>query len=242
MYGKPKLAVFCVAVVLVFGLHARGEVFRENFDPYAADSNVHGQGGWKGWDNNSSAGALVSNAFAVSSPNSVAIAGASDLVHEWTGLTSGRYEVSAMQYIPSGATGTTYFIMLNKYIDVTGPDNWSIQVPFNLVAGTLTDDFMPDPKPTLPIVKDQWVKIAADIDLDADTVKFYYNNTLLSTRAWKTGAESVSEIKAMDLFANSAGAVYYDDIVIQVIPEPSVLCLLGTGLLALGLVRRWRRK
>jgi PEP-CTERM motif len=243
MYGKLKLALFCVAVVLLFGVNAPAEVFSENFDSYAAGSQMHGQGGWKGWDNSLAAGALVSNAFAVSSPNSVAIAGDSDLVHEWTGLTTGRYEVSAMQYIPSGATATTYFILLNIYND-GGPYNWSVQATFNLDTDTLTDDFAPDPKPTLPIVRDQWVKIAADIDLDADTVNFYYNNTLLSTHAWKTGGESVSEIKAIDLYAGNSPATmaYYDDVVIQAIPEPSVLCLLGTGLLALGLVLRWRRK
>ena len=244
MYGKLKIALLCLAVVLVYGVNAPAEIFRENFDSYAAGSQMHGQGGWKGWDNSPSAGALVSSAFAFSSPNSVAIAGDSDLVHEFTGLTSGRYEVSAMQYIPSGATATTYFILLNTYND-GGPYDWSVQLQFNLDTDTLDDLFALDPKPTLPVVRDQWVKIAADIDLDADTVKVYYNNTFLApAHVWKTGTSSVSEIKAIDLYAGSSAATmaYYDDIVIRVIPEPSVLCLLGTGLLALGLVLRCRRK
>ncbi len=102
---------------------------------------------------------------------------------------------------------------------------------------------VPDPKPTLPLLKNQWVKIAADIDLDADTVTFYYNNNLLSTHPWRNNDPNASrEIKAMDLFANGTPVVYYDDIVIQRIPEPSLLCLLATGLLALGFVTRCRRK
>jgi hypothetical protein len=240
MYGKMMLAWLSV-LSLACGAVARAEVFKETFDTYAAGSQMHGQGAWKGWDNTPGAGALVSNGFSYNSPNSVNITGGSDLVHTWSGLTSSRYEFSAMQYIPSSSTGTTYFILLNKYND-GGPYDWSVQVSFNLGTSTILDEQVPDPKPTMPLIKDQWVKIVADIDLDADKVDFYYNNTLLSTHTWTSGADSVLEIKAVDLFANSAGPVYYDNVVIRQVPEPSVVCLLGTGLVALGLAfrRRWK--
>ena len=243
MHGKAKLALFCVAVVLAWGVTARAEFFKETFDSYASGSQMHGQGGWKGWDNSPSAGALVTNTRSSSAPNSVIITGSSDLVHEWTGLTSGRWEVSTMQFIPFGPTGTTYFILLNQYKDATGPDNWSVQIPFNLSTGTVSDDMVPDPKPTLSLVKNQWVRLAADINLDTDTVDFYYNGTLLSTHPWRNNDPNASqEIKAIDLFANGTPMVYYDDLVIRQIPEPSFWCLLVTGLVALGLVARRRRR
>jgi hypothetical protein len=49
----------------------------DDFDSYLTGSQMHGQGGWKGWDNNPLAGALTSNAYQRSGPNSVAIAGPS---------------------------------------------------------------------------------------------------------------------------------------------------------------------
>ena len=89
----------------------------DNFDSYATGSQLHGQGGWKGWDNNPAAGALTSSAQARSAPNSAAIVGASDLVHEYSGYTSGQWVYTAWQYVPTNFTGQSYFILLNTYND-----------------------------------------------------------------------------------------------------------------------------
>ena len=43
----------------------------ENFDSYALGSGLHGQGGWKGWDNDATWDAFVSDTFALSDPHSV---------------------------------------------------------------------------------------------------------------------------------------------------------------------------
>jgi hypothetical protein len=47
----------------------------DGFETNATGSQIHGQGGWKGWDNNSGAGALVSTNQANSGVKSVAVAG-----------------------------------------------------------------------------------------------------------------------------------------------------------------------
>lgn len=78
-----------------------GVVWSENFDSYADGSSMHGQGGWKGWDNDPSWTAYVTSAQARSSPQSVNIAGDSDLVHEYSGYTSGDFIYTAYVYIPS---------------------------------------------------------------------------------------------------------------------------------------------
>ena len=54
----------------------------DNFDSYATDASMHGQGGWKGWQNNPAGTAYTSDDHAISTPNSVSISAASDLVHE----------------------------------------------------------------------------------------------------------------------------------------------------------------
>lgn len=91
--------------------------FIENFDSYTAGSQMHDQGGWKGWDNTPSAGALVSTAQAASGANSVAIELGSDLVHEFSEATSGQGVFSAKQYVPTSYAGDTYFILLNRHND-----------------------------------------------------------------------------------------------------------------------------
>ena len=78
-----------------------GIVWEDDFDSYADGSSMHGQGGWKGWDNTPGATAYVTTAESRSSPNSISIAGASDLVHEYSGYTSGDYIYTAYVYIPS---------------------------------------------------------------------------------------------------------------------------------------------
>lgn len=58
----------------------------------------------------------------------------SDLVHEFD-VAGGVWVFSAMQYIPSGGTGTTYFILLNSYGDGSTIRDWSIQTQYNLTVG-----------------------------------------------------------------------------------------------------------
>ena len=110
----------------------------DHFDTYLTGSQMHLQGGWKGWYNDPLAGALTSSTQARSALNSVDIVGATDLVHEYTGFTAGTWTYTAWQYIPSSLTGTTYFILLNGYDDTGATNNWSTQV--NFTPTTVTND------------------------------------------------------------------------------------------------------
>ena len=97
-----------VAVILVIvGISsvASASIFFEDFESYTAGSAIHGQGGWKGWFNDPTYGALTSSVQARSAPNSVDIIGNADLVHEFSGSTSGQWIFTAWQYIPSSFTG-----------------------------------------------------------------------------------------------------------------------------------------
>ncbi len=89
----------------------------DHFDTYVTGSQMHLQGGWKGWDNSPGAGALTSSTQARSPLNSVDVLGGTDLVHEYTGYTTGTWTYTAWQYIPTGMTGNQYFILLNTYAD-----------------------------------------------------------------------------------------------------------------------------
>ena len=186
----------------------------DDFESYAPGSGLHGQGGWHGWDGNPAADAYISASYSHSPSNSVAIAAASDMVHEFSGYTSGVNTFTAWQYIPSDFSGITYCILLNQYQD-GGPYNWSTQVSFD--SGSML--VISDPQgATLPLIMGQWIELQLVIDLDANTQTFYYNGTMLFTKSWTEGLSGggTLNIAALDLFANGASPVYYDDVSLMI--------------------------
>jgi hypothetical protein len=189
----------------------------EHFDTYATGSQMHGQGGWKGWFNDPAAGALTSDVQARSPLNSVDINGSTDLVHEYSGNTE-VWTYTAWQYLPSSFSGTTYFIMLNSYDDAGANLNWSVQVNFDSASGTVTNEGASGG--ALAILYDQWVEIRVVIDLTGNTQTFYYGGQMLYTGTWteEVSGGGALTIGAVDLFANGASTVYYDDISLSDLP------------------------
>jgi hypothetical protein len=172
-------------------------------------------GGWKGWDNVPSAAGQVTNVQAHSGQYSNQIWLNSDNVHEYPGYTSGQWVYTAWQYIPENFSGMTYFILLSDYWD--GGDQtckWALQIHFDSVTGFVESerDYTVD----LPLIKGRWVQLRCDIDLTADSMSFYYDNELLISKPWTAGPNNLNDgilnISAVDLFANGASPVYYDDI------------------------------
>ena len=184
--------------------------FAEGFETYAAGTSVHGQGGWKGWDNVAGAGAPVSNRIAHDGRNSIEILGSSDLVHEFN-LAGNRWVLTAYQYVPSGSKGTTYFILLNTYAD-GGPYDWSVQTKYDLTAGTITPA-TGDTGSKSRIVYDQWVEIRLAIDLAANTLEESYNGIRIAAGPWDNNGHGT--LQAIDLFGNGASSVFYDDLKID---------------------------
>jgi hypothetical protein len=180
----------------------------ENWDSYTTGQDMHGVGGWKGWDNNPGATAYTSNSQSFSAPNSIAISGNSDLVHEFSGYDAGAWRFSAMQFIPTAFTGeVSFFILLNTYND-GGPYDWSTQVAFDASVDSVYDTMHGG---NLPLIKDQWVEIRVDIDLDNNSQDVYYGGDLLFHSYW---AGLNTSISAVDLWANASlsSPVYYDDL------------------------------
>lgn len=193
--------------------------FHETFDSYAAGSDIHGQGGWKGWGNDPSAGSIVVDSISGrTAPNALEVKGGSDTVHEFA-FDSGKWTVTAQQFIPASFSGESYFIMLNQYDDAGTDPNWSVQLKFSSADGMVSNDGG-NSGGSSALIRDQWVQLKVVIDLDNDTQEFWYGNTLVYSGTWSdevSGGGSVV-IAAMDLFANGASPVYYDDIKIVATP------------------------
>ncbi len=232
-------------LVLALGalpLTVNGATFSDNFEGYIVGSQMHGQGGWKGWDNSPAAGAVVSNSFSASPLNSLNVSGGSDLVHTFSGATSGEWTFSIMQYVPTGAVGDSFIILLNQYND-NGPSSWSVQSHADMTANLLRADYPVNPGATLPLIRDRWVEFRADINLATNTVSEYYDGVLLTSHAWRdvptlADPNSLNAITAVDLYANNSSPVFYDNISLAPIPEASSSVLLMVCAFGLSTVRR----
>jgi uncharacterized repeat protein (TIGR01451 family) len=191
------------------------------FDIYDVGSSMHGQGGWKGWGNDPAYTAYVTDTYAQTPNNSVNVVGNSDLVHEYSGYTTDIWVYTAWQYIPSGFSGESYFILLNAYDDAGVTNNWSTQVNFNSALGQVVNEGASGG--TLPIINDQWVEIRVEIDLINDVQTFYYDGQVLYTGTWteEVSGGGALTIGAVDLFANGASPVFYDTLSLEpAMPDP----------------------
>jgi hypothetical protein len=170
----------------------------------------------------------VSQIQALSASQSVEVAAAADLVHEYC-AEPGVWSISLWQYIPpafasnaSDPFAGTYFIVMNRYDDNIAhqPDDWSVQIAFDSNDGLLKA-FHGDGVNTVsaPYQSGRWVRIQSIIDLDTDWTRIYYDDALITEYPWTGGVlgggNGAADIAALDLYANGAGPVYYDDLRVE---------------------------
>jgi len=208
----------------IFGANASS--WADNFDSYTNGQFLDGgadDGGWKCWNNNPGAGAYVTNTQSHSGLNSVDINGTADIVHEYEGYTSGYLPFLCLQYIPADFSGESYFILLSEYNDSGSGIIWAVQLRFDSDLGVVESEFNGE---QLPLIYDTWVEIRCDIDLNTDWLLIFYNGALLAEHAWTdtiqgTGGGTLN-VAAVDIYANSATSVYYDDMFFAWYPPPFV--------------------
>jgi len=202
-------------------------IWSDNFDSYANGTLLDGSagaGGWKGWNNDSNAHGTVTNATSLSAPQSDMIADASDNVHEYN-IVSGNFTYIAWQYIPQDFIGSTYFILLSDYWD--GGDQsckWAVQLRFDsdlMVVESERDAV------TLPLKLGKWCEIRVEGNLTSDKMIVYYDGDLLIAKNWTAGPDNqagygILKLSAVDLYANAATPVYYDDMSITTTNVPQL--------------------
>jgi hypothetical protein len=202
--GKNMRKLTGIAAALLLVVAVAGADWSDNFDSYANGSALAGQGGWAGWEGDSTLTAYVTDAQSQSAPHSAEILPTTDCVHTYN-ESSGQWIMTAYHYIPSGSTGEQYFIMLNSYWP--NPNNWSVQILFDSDAGIVEEYYSGT---TTPIINDAWVELRLEIDLDTGFYEIYYNNVFLITWVWHDGTGQ-NVIEALDLFSNGGSTIYWDD-------------------------------
>jgi hypothetical protein len=202
MSSLNSFLTVCAALLLIVPVATAD--WSDNFDSYDLNSGLGGQGGWEIWGGSPANDAFVTDIQAYSTPHSVGIIPTTDIVQTFT-ETSGTWEMTALCYVPTGSTGETFFIMLNKY--PTSP-NWSVQLKFNNDDGTLYNTMFGS-SATAPIVYDTWVEVKIEINLDTNNQSTYYNDTFMDSTEWQQSG--VNEIAALDLFSDGGSTIYWDD-------------------------------
>jgi len=207
MQHRSRIIIALVVLVALGPAVAQADWY-DDFESYPAGGGLHGMGGWTGWNDDPVGDAVISDLMAFTGSQSVAIAGAADIVQLYSGYNSGVWYLTGWMFIPSDFTGESYFLALNTY-QHNGAQNWSTQIRFS--GGTIFTDTAGGE--TMPYVTGQWAEIQLIIDLQSDLQTFYYNGTMLYQASWTEGVSGggVLDIACIDLFANGAAPVYYDE-------------------------------
>jgi len=198
---------------------ASGIVWEDDFDSYETDQFLNGDpedGGWEGWDNVPSVGSYVRDNESRSSPHSLEVNENDDVIHQFSGVSSGNVTVTAWMFIPEDYVGDTSFILLNTYSHL-GTKHWSTQIKFLSNESKVISDFDAN---ELPLIQGEWVEIRVEIDFEADIQQIYYGGDLLVEKSWTEGVSGpggVKNLACMDLYSGEAlsTSVYYDDISID---------------------------
>ena len=234
IYEQDDTTIDCLTLTLTVEQPCGCPVpLRDNVEPYPL-GEICGLGGWEPWTGSTDVCASVTTEQAASGTQSIKLVGnvggstgqGDDVVQQFN-LVGGRYELSAMTFVPATATGTAWIVMLNSY---PTPLNWSLNLRLDADNGTI-DDF-DTPSSATPLQKGVWVPVVVDIDLNADKVNCFYGGVqFVSNKSWVNGSSGggTARIQVLDLYAGEPGAngtsgTYFDDLVLRQICSEPIIC------------------
>jgi hypothetical protein len=194
-------------------------IFSENFDALTAGGQVACQDptNWTTWSNlpcDATEDAYVSNTYSYSSPNSAVIVQNNDLVHVIDNYTSGKYQISFYNYIPSGKTG--YFNTLALFSGSSS--QWGLEVYFN-AGGAGSINAGGTGTATFTYTFDAWEENIVVVDLDNDYAEYWYGGNMIYSWQWTLGASGTpipDQLGGNDFFGAAAtDEMYFDDYMVS---------------------------
>ncbi|MFC2107249.1 choice-of-anchor J domain-containing protein [Bacteroidota bacterium] len=186
-------------------------IYCDDFDQYTAGDWIADQDptNWATWGNapGTPEDGLISDAEALTAPNSVLCEGAgglTDLVLKLGDKTSGVFEVDWSMFIPAGALAYYNF----QKTETPGTE-WAFEIYFE--AGT--GDFQIDQTSmtTFTYPEDTWFEMHHVIDLDADMAECYIDGTLVHSWTWSNAG--LLQLGGVDFFtSDDTYTFYFDDV------------------------------
>jgi len=193
----------------------------ETFETYTLGDDIHTRGGWETWcEGGESAYIVDTSPLGGSSALQLSFDGStqygSDVVKPFA-IDSGRWSLSMQIYVPTGAGGRGYVLLLNQYC--LPRNNWSMQVEFNELTGVVESQF---DGAMLPLIRDRWVEFRVEIDLENDLFSVYYDGQPLAENlVWTMNASGffgnpgITEFAALDLFSLDITEMYIDNLLLE---------------------------
>ena len=205
-------------------LAAQSVIYTDDFESYTVGDYIAQSNGmdWSTWsaDPGGTEDAPISDAFAQSGSNSVAIiatsltAGPTDLLLKLGNKTTGSYSLTFSLYIPTGKGG---YFNLQHQEDVS-PIQFALEVIMP-ASGNINVSSSATPETIGTYPHDTWFDVTLSIDLGDTTSTLVIANNAAYTWASNTvtdGTVFVNQIGAIDFFANGGptdfGEMYIDDV------------------------------
>ena len=136
-------------------------------------------------------------------------------------------------YIPATHGGDSYFIMNSRYLDGAAGAVWNVQIEMNGTQGQVYDELYDDTI-RADMIRDQWVELEVDIDVELDVCVVWYAGQYLTGYQWAADTnpafyDDLLFLGTYDLFNAGGDTFYYDDcsVTAEVPPPclpPSVEC------------------
>ncbi|HRQ28677.1 MAG TPA: T9SS type A sorting domain-containing protein [Saprospiraceae bacterium] len=200
----------------------------ENFDGFAAGVKFtqafNNKDVWTTWSNapGGAEDALLSDKFAVSTPNSLVLANTQDIVLLLGDKVEGRYVIEFDLLIETGKIG--YYNMLN---DFAGSNSvWAYQVYFN-TGGKGVIDAGKASAATFDFAYNTWIHVSTIVDLDDDFATLYFDNNEIISWKWSSGtggAGTLNKLDAINFYGNNSGGtsgMYIDNVVFKSTTAPA---------------------
>ncbi|HAQ37585.1 MAG TPA: hypothetical protein DCX89_09370 [Saprospirales bacterium] len=203
-------------------------IMTENFDGFAAGVKFtqafNNKDVWTTWSNapGGAEDALLSDKFAVSTPNSLVLANTQDIVLLLGDKVEGRYVIEFDLLIETGKIG--YYNMLN---DFAGSNSvWAYQVYFN-TGGKGVIDAGKASAATFDFAYNTWIHVSTIVDLDDDFATLYFDNNEIISWKWSSGtggAGTLNKLDAINFYGNNSGGtsgMYIDNVVFKSTTAPA---------------------
>ena len=213
MFSKFSTLCLCALIALVFTVMSFGQTvpFSDYFEAYTVGGQLACQNPseWTTYNNapcDPQEDAFISDNYAYSGTNSVAIVNNTDLIKPFGTLTSGKWDIFFRIYIPSGKEAVYYCLS-----EFNLPSVNNAMAVFFKSNGTAKLNVTPTNSTTFNYTQDEWLYVKTTVDLDNDIAEFWCGGDSINSWQWTIEGDPLQLICANFYGVIFTYEMYIDD-------------------------------